>query len=382
MAESRKGRHIFISYSLRDMGYVNRLEAELQANGYEVWRDRSDLNVGDTWVAKIEEALNDAWAVVVVQSPDSKESRWVFNEVEYAQNKGIPVIPILLEGEPWFGFLHKQYFDMRGKEHQRLPDEFYEDLLRFAPPYPIHKEINADKLISNAADRISLIPQLEEIARNPRSSRGYAAQQLLSSLSQDSDQHIRSAALAARQKLYEEGILRAAQAPQKKTALVPKRWRLALIGLGVVLVVGVIIVALAARNDRETAAREDSAPLLLVDIVGGDLRAGPGYDYRFITTVRDAEVPIIGVSPDGEWYRVNYEGNEGWLSATLFRTRGDLSAVPVIEVPPPAQSSGGTNDNSPASEAPPAQGSSETDDDSSASEAPPPAQNAGETDDD
>ncbi len=193
-------KHVFLSYSTKDIDYANQVEAELKHNDYIVWRDKSRLRGGDEWRNMIQEALEDSWAVVVIQSPDSQKSEWVANEILYAQDLGIPVIPILLRGNKWFGFLNKQYVDMRNNETAPLPDAFYATMLRYAPPAVLDKDVQ-EVLQTNTSERVALIPRLEKIARNERSPKGYAAREALEKLQRDSDDYVRSMAGVALGKL-------------------------------------------------------------------------------------------------------------------------------------------------------------------------------------
>jgi hypothetical protein len=51
--------HAFISYVHEDRPAVDRLERLLESAGVEVWRDTKDLWPGDTWRAKIRQAITD-----------------------------------------------------------------------------------------------------------------------------------------------------------------------------------------------------------------------------------------------------------------------------------------------------------------------------------
>jgi hypothetical protein len=186
-------KHIFISYSSKDVEYAAKLESDLESNDYQVWRDKSELRGGDEWIEKIKTALNDAWAVVVIQSPNSEKSDWVEEELQYADNHKIPVIPLLLTGEPWFGFLRIQFVDARGKENDPIPEALYGALLSYAPPMPL-ETISKDLEASSPEERAKIVVHLEDMAHNLKSPKGIAARRLLDQLSQDNDKSVRKTA--------------------------------------------------------------------------------------------------------------------------------------------------------------------------------------------
>jgi hypothetical protein len=49
--------NIFISYSRTDSEFVDRLEADLKARGFQVWIDRRKLEGGQDWIDELESAI-------------------------------------------------------------------------------------------------------------------------------------------------------------------------------------------------------------------------------------------------------------------------------------------------------------------------------------
>ncbi|MFM2318265.1 MAG: hypothetical protein RLZZ215_886 [Pseudomonadota bacterium] len=91
---------IFISYA-RDQSHGENLAAEaqqqLQAAGFEVFRDMIGLKPGDVWPQKLEFELESSDAVVLIVSEKVRSSKWVHNEISMAEEIGLPVIPVLAE---------------------------------------------------------------------------------------------------------------------------------------------------------------------------------------------------------------------------------------------------------------------------------------------
>jgi TIR domain len=69
--------HVFLSYSRRDQAFVDRLIAELERAGLDVWIDRDDIPGGAAWEATISRAVRESAALVVVLSPAAAESDYV-----------------------------------------------------------------------------------------------------------------------------------------------------------------------------------------------------------------------------------------------------------------------------------------------------------------
>lgn len=87
---------IFISYSRTDRIFVDRLQADLWARGFDVWVDRSRLEGGQQWNAEIERAIAERRIMVLVLSPEAVTSVPVENEYTFALAQGKLVIPLFL----------------------------------------------------------------------------------------------------------------------------------------------------------------------------------------------------------------------------------------------------------------------------------------------
>jgi len=187
--------HLFLSYSSQDAEYARWLEQELTLNHYRVWRDKNELRAGDSWIKMLQHALDEAWALLLLESVAASESGWVMNEVQYAKDHKIPIIPLLISGDHWFQNYSIQFIDVRHLPATVVPDTLYDALLQYAPLVPLEEELGLPK--PNSAARMALIPSLEELARNQRSPRGKAALPILKNLASDSDSYVRGAARTA-----------------------------------------------------------------------------------------------------------------------------------------------------------------------------------------
>jgi TolB-like protein len=86
---------IFLSYSHTDRNTVQRFAAAFEAEGLEVWWDNI-LRSGESFDEKIEQALREAKAVVVLWSKASVASRWVRAEATLA-DRNKTLVPVMIE---------------------------------------------------------------------------------------------------------------------------------------------------------------------------------------------------------------------------------------------------------------------------------------------
>jgi hypothetical protein len=104
--------HAFVSYSRTDTSYVDVLIDWLTRQGVPVWSD-SRIAYGSQWPLAVRDAVDQAAVVVVVMSPEAEASEWVDRELARAELRGIPVVPLLLAGHPFFRLGSTQYEDVR-----------------------------------------------------------------------------------------------------------------------------------------------------------------------------------------------------------------------------------------------------------------------------
>ena len=89
---------VFLSYSRRDSPMFERVRDTLCAVGLIVWTDENLKPGTPSWKNAIEKAIEQASCLVVLLSPDSKDSVWVERELEYASSHNIPIFPLLIRG--------------------------------------------------------------------------------------------------------------------------------------------------------------------------------------------------------------------------------------------------------------------------------------------
>lgn len=103
---------VFISYKREDHAVAEVVAAALQSSGLTVWWDR-EIPAGKSYFRMIEEELQKAGHVVVLWSPASVVSEWVWNEAREAAEQG-KLIPVrIAECKAPTNFGHLQTLEMR-----------------------------------------------------------------------------------------------------------------------------------------------------------------------------------------------------------------------------------------------------------------------------
>jgi TIR domain len=111
---------VFLSYCHQDRVIMECVYQALTAAGLAVWVDREGIQPGTkSWTKAIETAIDHAQVVVVLFSPDARQSEWVDEELGYARRISKAIYPILTRGSEVesipFGFTLTQWVDVRNK---------------------------------------------------------------------------------------------------------------------------------------------------------------------------------------------------------------------------------------------------------------------------
>jgi formylglycine-generating enzyme required for sulfatase activity len=113
--------YVFMSYSRKDDAVMQRIVAFLREQGIKVWVDNEKLIPGTpVWEKEIEKAIQSASAVIVVLSPDSKDSEWVRREISLSDQFRRRVFPIMVRGDEETSIslrlINRQFVDIRDYE--------------------------------------------------------------------------------------------------------------------------------------------------------------------------------------------------------------------------------------------------------------------------
>ena len=91
---------VYLSYSRVDRDFVAPIAQEIANLGIDVWIDFERLMAGDSWEARIEDALAKTTTLVFFVSHTSMRSDWVRAELAQAVANGARVIPVLIDRVP------------------------------------------------------------------------------------------------------------------------------------------------------------------------------------------------------------------------------------------------------------------------------------------
>ena len=86
---------IFMSYSRADTDFVIKLIKDLISQGLNIWLDQRNIGAGQRWDNTIQEALQSSDLFIIVLSPNSVASENVLDELSFAINSKIQIIPVL-----------------------------------------------------------------------------------------------------------------------------------------------------------------------------------------------------------------------------------------------------------------------------------------------
>ena len=88
---------VFISYSSKDLATAGQVCAHLEAAGFSCWIAPRNIPTGVEYADGIVSGIEGARLMVLVFSPAANTSPAVRREVEIATNRGIPVLPLMIE---------------------------------------------------------------------------------------------------------------------------------------------------------------------------------------------------------------------------------------------------------------------------------------------
>lgn len=100
---------VFLSYGRRDAkGLADRLRADLETRGYEVWQDVREIRSGTSWAQEIEDGLRSAQLVIALLSPHAVRRQGSANnsdnldsicldEIAFARSHSKPIVPVMVK---------------------------------------------------------------------------------------------------------------------------------------------------------------------------------------------------------------------------------------------------------------------------------------------
>lgn len=118
----RKLKKVFISYAHEDRAFALRLAEDLREAKVPFWID-TRIGPGDYFSRTIEKKLKASDTFVLVVSPHSRHSDYVDDELHFAKNQRIRIVPVVISDyEPWMLIGKYHYADFRGTHEQGLQE--------------------------------------------------------------------------------------------------------------------------------------------------------------------------------------------------------------------------------------------------------------------
>jgi tetratricopeptide (TPR) repeat protein len=90
---------IFLSYNRADVEVMIQVRGKLEGAGLSVWTDEA-LEPGTiNWQNEVERVIKEALAMVIILTPEAKNSEWLGRELTFSSMVGIPIYPLLARGD-------------------------------------------------------------------------------------------------------------------------------------------------------------------------------------------------------------------------------------------------------------------------------------------
>lgn len=120
------GKSIFLSYSMLDKEFVDRLAGDLIKRGVDVWLDTLEIKVGESIFGEISKGIQDYDFFGIILSKNSVKSEWIRKELDAGlikekEEKKAVILPILIEDcEVPPTIRARKYADFRSDYYQGL----------------------------------------------------------------------------------------------------------------------------------------------------------------------------------------------------------------------------------------------------------------------
>ena len=92
-----ENRHVFISYSSKDIDYVMQLAKALELNNIAYWRAPDRIPAGSNYAKEIPKAIKECDVFLLIYSVKSQESIWVEKELDTAVCCKKTILPVRID---------------------------------------------------------------------------------------------------------------------------------------------------------------------------------------------------------------------------------------------------------------------------------------------
>lgn len=159
---------LFISHTSKYAGFCSNLKIWLIKRSISGFVAHTDIEPTAHWQGTIEYALNTCDALVALVSKDFIKSKWCDQEVGYALGRGVLVVPVMVDADP-YGFIGKyQGLKGTGKKAEQIASGLEKILIKHPKSSPRMTEIlvgqfeNSDTF-QEAKMNMSILRKLDHI---------------------------------------------------------------------------------------------------------------------------------------------------------------------------------------------------------------------------
>lgn len=176
---------VFISYAHDDVGdFISYVELKLREDDFEYWRDNDGIRGGDDWPLKIDDALRESFALLLIKTPKAIQSQYVTYEWIFALGRGIKVIPLLavpVDEAEVHPRLHRiQHIDCTDSRHKFRPWHEVVDQLKKA-----QSEYNSNVPLPKLSTNTPLF--IENIMKDLADTKKHVRRQAIDTLAESKD---------------------------------------------------------------------------------------------------------------------------------------------------------------------------------------------------
>ncbi len=169
-----KDGHVFISYSSRDIIYVNQMLDAMKKVGIEYWKAPDRIPAGSNYAKEIPAAINDCRLFLLILSEASQESIWVEKELDTAIRCHKKVLPVKIDNSELndmfkFYLNNVQILQAKIVEEKWMEfDKIFECIDGFNVNVEVQKPVQIKKVDNRSnALRINRIPLECEVCGEP-----------------------------------------------------------------------------------------------------------------------------------------------------------------------------------------------------------------------
>ena len=303
--------HIFLSYSRKDTDIMRTVRTTFADAGLVVWTDDHLTQGSETWVNAVQDAIENAGCVVVLLTPDAHDSRWVINELSFADEREVAIFPVLARGDAR-DFVPAELLNSQRIDIQR---NYEGEMAKLIQAVRHHISMKQTQTSPNRATAMLKTP-LPDQRSTPWRWIALAALLLVAVVvgfllinNSGTGQEVASAPTAAPQVAVSTNTPGEGQpSPSPSATITP------------------------TPTGTSTPATPFAQPIREISA-----RSGPGSEFDVVATIpADMSIGILGISQDKNWFRILLpDGTEAWItsSALVVEQYGDLSALQVVVLP-------------------------------------------------